>query len=76
MTAMTNAQRQRAYRHRQRNALTAGVVQLDPVTAAAEFSAQRSQWYERAIAGTLSPYQLHCCRIRYGYSWLVEMRNA
>lgn len=69
----SNADRQRAYRERKRNAVTAG-AQAGAVTLVAE---DRAAWLEHrrceAAAGVLNPYQLRCCAIKFGTDWLSSV---
>ena len=68
MTAMTNAQRQAAWRARRRAAVTVELVQVGAVAVTHDLSDEAVQrdWVARLAAGKLSPYQQHCFKVRYG----------
>lgn len=71
MTALTNAQRQAAYRARHRNGATAGSAQADTVTEQPMDRAVQMYWWARQlVAGKCNPYQRHVLRVRYGCDWV------
>lgn len=74
MTALTNAERQRAYRARKRNAPCPGVVQADPapVTPPMTLDAELEHRRVQAVCGQLNPYVLFCCAVKFGPRWLLD----
>lgn len=73
MSALTNAQRQAAYRARWRNGVSAGAAQDEAVTERPMDLAVRMAWFAARIReGKANPYVLHCCRVRYGCDWVRQ----
>ena len=82
--AMTNAERQAAWRARRNAQKVAGVTRYAPVLGQVDASvtpeltaeAVQHDWVTRLAAGKLNPYQQHCFRIRYGCDLFFAVRGG
>lgn len=84
MTALTNAERQAAYRARKRNAVSAGVDQVAELvtgSGAADLvdrldrARHRLGWERLAAARQLNPYRRHIFACRYGSDALAQLEG-